>query len=189
MTIDSVNYLVTGHKPMDAPKAYIVCCAAYEIGLIHGTWVDLTSDINAIKAEIQAMLANSPIQDASAWMISGRCLNVGMCLMPEHASIEELHNLALFIQQHGDVGVSLFMYYRDLELAKTAMQDEYCGMYASELAFAMDEFQNFCAEAHVSEVHPYINYTTFFAQELKHKFLFFSIKGQLHVFNKEQAND
>ena len=53
----------------------------------------------------------------------------------------------------------------------------------------MDEFQNFYAEEHLFDVHPYINYPVFFDQELKDKFLFFYIKGQLHVFNKEQDND
>jgi len=183
MTIDSVNDLVNTYKPANSiPKIYFACLAAYNVGIIHGAWIDVTQAVAAIHLEVQAMLADSPIPNAKEWMLHSN-VKANILLIAKDANIEEIHNRAIFIQKHGELALALLMHYGDVEQAENAVIAGYCGKHGSELDFAMDEFQAFYMDAPIEEVHPYINYQAFLAQELKNKFLFLHIGGKVHVFD------
>ncbi len=42
------------------PRIYAACLASYNAGRLHGLWIDATTDVDAMQAEINAMLAASP---------------------------------------------------------------------------------------------------------------------------------
>ncbi|PYJ10792.1 MAG: antirestriction protein ArdA [Verrucomicrobia bacterium] len=51
-------------------RIYVACLAAYNSGRLHGRWIDCDGkDADEIQAEVQAMLAKSPVADAEEWAI------------------------------------------------------------------------------------------------------------------------
>ena len=42
---------------MDTPKIYVACLAAYNNGILHGQWINVDQDVDALQNEIQDMLA------------------------------------------------------------------------------------------------------------------------------------
>lgn len=51
-------------------RMYAVCLASYNAGILHGVWVDLDGKTaDDIQAEIDAMLAASPIPGADEWAV------------------------------------------------------------------------------------------------------------------------
>jgi len=50
-------------------RVYAACLAAYNNGLLHGRWLDVTGDVDALRADIAAMLADSPEPNAEEWAI------------------------------------------------------------------------------------------------------------------------
>ena len=45
---------------MTTPRIYVACLASYNSGRLYGRWIDASTDISAMNAEIQEMLAGSP---------------------------------------------------------------------------------------------------------------------------------
>lgn len=41
-------------------RIYVACLASYNAGILHGRWIDASSDIDSMQAEIAAMLRASP---------------------------------------------------------------------------------------------------------------------------------
>ena len=52
------------------PRIYVACLAAYNSGILHGRWIRATTP-DEIKAEVRAMLAESPVPQAEEWAIHG----------------------------------------------------------------------------------------------------------------------
>jgi antirestriction protein len=50
-------------------RIYIACLAAYNSGALHGQWIDATSDVDAMREQVAAMLAASPVAGAEEWAI------------------------------------------------------------------------------------------------------------------------
>lgn len=42
------------------PRIYVACLASYNAGRLHGRWIDATIGVEAIREQIDAMLASSP---------------------------------------------------------------------------------------------------------------------------------
>ena len=49
-------------------RIYIACLAAYNNGILHGEWIDIT-DVDQVQDEINSMLEKSPIPNAEEWAI------------------------------------------------------------------------------------------------------------------------
>lgn len=43
-----------------APRIYVACLASYNAGRLYGKWIEASTDLDAMNAEIQEMLAGSP---------------------------------------------------------------------------------------------------------------------------------
>lgn len=56
---------------MEDPRIYVACLAAYNNGYLHGAWLSANRDVDEIYAEIQEMLAKSPIENAEEFAIQG----------------------------------------------------------------------------------------------------------------------
>lgn len=68
-------------------RIYVACLASYNNGILHGRWIDATTDIEAMAKEIDSMLKDSPIANAEEWAIHD---SEGLGDVSEHTSLEEI---------------------------------------------------------------------------------------------------
>lgn len=116
-------------------RIYVADLAAYNNGKLHGVWINATDDLDSIWNQINKMLANSPEPLAEEWAVHD-FEGFGSYALSEYDSIDEVHEIACFIEEYPDFGGELLNYFSDLEDAKTAAQDNYCGCYQSLADFA-----------------------------------------------------
>jgi antirestriction protein len=118
-------------------KIYVADLAAYNNGHLHGVWIDATLDPKDMQEQINAMLAASPAEDAEEYAIHDYEGFDGYDL-GEHAGLETAHEVALFIEEYPAFGGPLLAHLGDLDDAKKAAQDNYCGLYESLADYAQD---------------------------------------------------
>ncbi len=118
-------------------RIYVACLAAYNNGILHGRWIDATLGEDHIWDDIKAMLAASPIPGAEEWAIHDHEGFEGVALS-EYESIQHVAELAAFIEEHGAIAGKLVEYFGDLEEAKEAMKNRYCGVRSSVADFAQE---------------------------------------------------
>ena len=118
-------------------RIYVACLAAYNNGILHGRWIDATQGENHIWESIRAMLTESPIPRAEEYAIHDYAGFEGASLS-EYSGIAEVAELAAFIDEHGALAGKLVEHFGDLDDAKTALEDHYCGAYSSVANFAQE---------------------------------------------------
>jgi len=118
-------------------RIYVADLAAYNNGILHGVWIDATDDLNSIWEQIQAMLKQSPVEDAEEHAIHDY-EGFGPYQVSEYEGIAELHAIAEFIEEYGAVAAELLDYYNDLDEAKKAMEEQYNGCYSSLADYAQE---------------------------------------------------
>ena len=81
---------------------YVADLAAYNNGKLHGVWIDATQDLEDIQEQIKQMLAKSPEGFAEEYAIHDY---EGFCgySVSEYDSIELVHEIAFFIEEHSDI--------------------------------------------------------------------------------------
>lgn len=122
----------------DEIRIYVADIAAYNDGILHGIWIDATKEAKEILADVEAMLACSPEPNAVEWAIHDY-ENFGRGNISEYESFESVHEKALFIEEHGELGKAVLSHWcGDVEDAQSAMGDSYYGIYES-LADYMQE--------------------------------------------------
>jgi len=122
----------------DEIRVYVADLAAYNNGILHGAWIDATQELDDIQDQINTMLKASPVEDAEEWAIHDY---EGFCgyQLSEYEGIESAHNIACFIEEHGDlVGDLLNHFGGDLDDAHKAMEENYCGCYTSLADYAQE---------------------------------------------------
>lgn len=128
----------------DQPRIYVACLAAYNSGILHGEWIDIEDDIDETWNRIRNVLASSPIPNAEEWAIHD-FEGFGGIRLSEWESIERVHELAEFMQEHGEVGtLALDHYCGDIEDATRALEN-YMGCYSSIADYAQ-EITESCTE-------------------------------------------
>src|SRR5438270_527276 len=77
----------TGHEQeaQAEPQIYVACLAAYSRGDLHGVWLDVAREPEAIYEDIHDMLADSPAPDAEEFAIHDS-QDFGSCTIHEHDS-------------------------------------------------------------------------------------------------------
>lgn len=119
-------------------RIYVADLAAYNNGKLHGVWINATDDLNEIWNQINQMLENSPEPLAEEWSIHDHEGFNGYALS-EYEGIEAAHEIACFIEEYPDFGGELLNNFGgDLEEAKTAAEENYCGCYKSLADFATE---------------------------------------------------
>src|SRR6185437_12115742 len=122
------------------PQIYVTCLASYNNGTSFGGWIDATCDVEDIQAQIKALLAKSPMPNAEEFVVHGYS-GFGFMGIDEYESIEQIHEKALFIVEHGELGDEVLDYYSGcLEDAKEALEERYIDKYKSELDYATELF-------------------------------------------------
>lgn len=118
-------------------RIYVACLAAYNNGRLHGRWIDATQDADAIQAEINEILAASPVPMAEEWAIHDREGFEGAPL-EEYSGIDHVVELAAFIAEHGKLGAMVLENHGgDLDEAEAAFEN-YAGQHRSLADFAQD---------------------------------------------------
>ncbi|WP_343577811.1 antirestriction protein ArdA [Pseudomonas sp.] len=118
-------------------RIYVADLAAYNAGHLHGVWVDATLDMDDIQAEVDAMLAASPVEGAEEYAIHDFEGFDGYCL-GEYEGLQAAHEIACFIEEYPDLGGALLSQFNDLEQARKAAEEDYCGCYASLADYAQE---------------------------------------------------
>lgn len=115
---------------------YVADLAAYNNGKLHGRWIDATQDLEEIQAQVQAMLKDSPEPDAEEYAIHDY-EGFGGYSVSEYEGLESAHNVAVFIEEHGEIGGELLSHFGDsIEDATKAIEEHYAGEYKSLADYA-----------------------------------------------------
>ncbi len=116
-------------------RIYVACLAAYNNGKLHGVWIDATDDIDDIQDQINEMLESSPEEDAEEWAIHDY-EGYGSYRLSEYEGIQSAHEIACFIEEHGEIAAELLSHFSTIDEAKKAMEEHYAGCHESVADFA-----------------------------------------------------
>ncbi len=161
------------------PSIYAVCVAADRAGIHHGTWIDATQEVEEIQEAIDQMLAESPIRGAERWMIQHH--NFGCDIKP-YEDLEELHEKAVFIEKHRELGVKLLDDCADVEEAQSALADHYRGEYPSAVAFTHHLLEVVHGLVLPDRLKAYIDYQAFSSELFISEYRSLVLGNKVHVF-------
>ena len=120
----------------DAPRVYLACLASYNAGTLHGRWADAT-DAEGLRAEVAAMLAESPAEGAEEFAIHDH-EGFGSWGPDEYESLDDVAAKAAFIVERGAVGAEVLTHFSGrLDEAEAAFE-EYAGEWPDLGHFAED---------------------------------------------------
>lgn len=164
------------------PKIYVACLAAYNNGFLHGNWVSASSDIDAMHDEIKKILACSPIPKAEEWTIHDYEA-FGEIDINEYTSLETISNLVSFINEHGELGASVYCYARDLDEARRLLEDCYQGEFASDEDFAYYWIHEVDCRKIPEYIQHYIDYKAMARDFFINDFFSINLDHKVHVFS------
>lgn len=119
-------------------RIYVADLAAYNSGYLHGVWIDATQDLAEIQAQVNDMLAKSPVEGAEEYAIHDH-EGFDSYDLGEYAGLEAAHLVAVFLENYPEFGGGLLSNFNgDLEAAKAAAEDNYIGSYASLADYAQE---------------------------------------------------
>lgn len=167
---------------MDKPQIYVACLAAYNHGILHGRWIDACQSEDEIMADIQKMLADSPIEHAEEFALHDY-EGFGTHRFTEYESIESVASYAAFIMEHGELGQALLSEY-ELDDAERMMGDAYQGSYDSEVDFALQLFEDCYSNVIPDSVICYFDCETFARDLFINDYCSVEAIGLTHVFSR-----
>ncbi len=111
------------------PRIYVACLAAYNNGWLHGAWIDVGDDADAVWTQIAAMLKASPVPGAEEHAIHDH-EGFGGVEIAEYASIARVVEIAAFLRERGRLGTLVLDHLGgDLDAAATALDEQYRGVF------------------------------------------------------------
>ena len=163
------------------PRIYVACLAAYNSGYLHGKWIDADQEAEEIIADIQDMLAESPISDAEEWAIHDY-EDFGEFQIREYMTAETIADIAVFLKEHGELGSAVADHLgADLDDARTVLTDHYLGCY-DRLSDYVAEITEGTVQIPPSLIH-YIDYEAMARDaEINGDIFSLRVAGDLHVF-------
>lgn len=182
MTNRNVSNTCFSGKPSFDPKIYIACLASYNEGRLFGEWIDATLDPELIQKEIFNMLAKSPVANAEEFAIHAY-EDFGSISLGEYESMSNVHEIAIFIQKHGELGAELYAYTDNLEDSKYMLENNYHGEHDSELDFAMQLFDDCYMHEVPKSIQYYIDYDAFRRDLFSSDYYSINVNGYTHVFS------
>lgn len=177
-------------EPAADPQIWVASLADYNDGTLHGAWLDAAQEVEAIQADIQAMLAASPLaaetgQMAEEWGIFD-LEGFGAFRLAEYENLEVVSRIACGIAEHG-LAYAAFAEVMDGDPdALAGFADSYLGHHDSLQAyaeqFAEDVGYYEALERVVPEaIRPYVRLDT---EAMAHEM---QIGGAIHVLAPEDG--
>ena len=167
----------------DKPQIYVACLSSYTNGILYGEWLDATCDVEDIQEQIKQLLAKSPMPGAEEFAIHD-CMGFGSLHIEQHESIEEIHEKAHFILEHGELGAAVLAYHGgNLEYATNTLE-EYVDEYESELDYATELFDELYLHDVPKHVQSYIDYEQFKRDIFIDSYFSLDVKGKCHIFRQ-----
>ena len=168
----------------EKPRIYVACLASYTNGISYGEWLDATSDVEDIQENIKQLLAKSSIPNAEEVAVHD-CSGFGSLIIGEHEGIEQIHEKARFIVEHGKLGAEVLNYYDGrLEDAQEVLEEYYQGEYKSELDYAIHLFDEIYLHDIPKHAQWYIDYEKFERDIFNNDYFSLDVKGRCHVFRR-----
>tara|TARA_R110000782_G_scaffold269747_1_gene368452 strand:- start:26 stop:514 length:489 start_codon:yes stop_codon:yes gene_type:complete len=158
-------------------RIYIACLAAYNNGILHGEWIDIT-DVDQVQDEINSMLEKSPIPNAEEWAIHDSDfdgVNIG-----EYESIEYLCEINDLIEEHGQLFIEVLNNFGgSTSEAINCITNNYIGCYESLADYAYEITENEGIPDHI------IKYVDFekMGREYAYDLIEISNDDGLHLFH------
>ena len=120
-------------------RIYVADLAAYNNGVLHGVWIDATEELAVIWEQINAMLKVSPVEEEAEEYAIHDYEGFGSHSVGEYSGIEELHEIACFIDEYPEIGSDVLANFGDdLEQARKSLEENYCGCHKSIADYAQD---------------------------------------------------
>lgn len=116
-------------------RIYVADLAAYNNGKLHGVWINATDELDEIQEQINLMLGSSPEGFAEEYAIHDYEGFNGYSVS-EYEGMESVHDIACFIEEYPEMGGELLGYFSDIEEAKKAAEENYCGCFKSIADYA-----------------------------------------------------
>jgi antirestriction protein len=165
------------------PRIYVACLAAYNGGRLHGAWVEVEDDLEAVLEVVAAMLAASPEPGAEEFAIHDH-EGFGGVEIGEFMPLAKVVEIAAFLRERGELGAVVLNHFNgDLDEAEGALEDGYLGQFDS-LADYIQELTEETTEI-PETVRLYIDYAAM-ARDVEISGDVFTIEapgGQVHVFS------
>ncbi|MFH5227298.1 antirestriction protein ArdA [Antrihabitans spumae] len=120
---------------VDTPRIYVASLSDYNNGRLYGVWLDADREPEDVHADIRAMLAASPEQDAEEFAIHDFG-GFGEARIYEYDSIELVTRIARGITEHGLAFAAWASAQEGNEAALDQFDDAYLGHYESMEAYA-----------------------------------------------------
>jgi antirestriction protein len=115
-------------------KIYVADLAAYNQGILHGVWIDVLE--GDIQEQVNAMLTNSPVEDAEEWAIHDYDGFEGVSIS-EYENFDAVVEFAEFLQEHEAFGAALLSHWcNDIAQAHQAAEECYTGCHESVADYA-----------------------------------------------------
>ncbi len=112
--------------------------AAYNNGKLHGVWIDACNVLDDILAQTHKMLADSPEGFAEEYAIHDHEGFDGYSV-GEYEGINNVHEIACLIEEHQRLaGALLSQFNGNVEEARQALEENYCGWYSSVADYAQE---------------------------------------------------
>ncbi len=133
-------------------RIYVACLASYNAGILHGRWIDASSDVDAMHGEIDAMLKASRVPGAEEYAVhdyDGVPSSFG-----EYPGLEKIAAFVALCEDFDfldsdDVAAIVANWCGDLDQARAALQDDFCGVYPAFRDYADEQADEMIA-AHTS---------------------------------------
>lgn len=167
-------------------RIYVACLAAYNNGILHGRWIDATSNVHDLQDQVNAMLASSPEPNAEEYAIHDtEYLDIG-----EYAGLQTVADLMAlyetFESEFGPDGEEILEAFIHCfgegdHVTIEHARDAYCGHYDSKREYA-EQLVDDCGylQGVPDTVATYFDYEAF-ARDL---FITDMVMHDGHVFNR-----
>jgi len=120
-------------------RIYVADLAAYNNGILHGVWIDVTQELDDIWNQVNEMLKASPIDEVAEEFAIHDYEGFNGYSLGEYEGLESAHKIACFIEEHGDIAGELLNNFNgDIDESTTAIEDNYCGCHKSVADYAQE---------------------------------------------------
>lgn len=164
-------------------RFYAACLASYNNGVLHGQWIDAQSDIDAMQAEVDAMLRASrfpnvtvehpetgkAVPSAEEWAIhdtEGLPSSIG-----EYSGLQPIADFVELVEDNDHMDEddikAIVQDFGDVETAAERLRNDFCGIYSSFRDYA-EEYadEHILSECKNETVARYFDYEAF-ARDLR----------------------